>query len=364
MDNSKLYWYNSTPWLFDEARKELPGMKNWFYFHQFFAKNLSLTDRYETIRLPIQTEVHPACRAPEYQKLNLDYEIICYRRARELMDLAKETDRKIFIMYSGGIDSSAIIVSFLNACRPEEIKKHIVVGLSEISILENPTLYRNFIRKNFVKVPSHAFPQYLGDKNYITLTGEGNDQLYGSAVLNKITKAYPEMLFAEPTHDNLMKCYALSIKDEKGCEKLIEIFDPAIRSSAVPLQTIFHYYWYINFRFKWQNVYMRVLAFAKKQDLTPQDNYFTFFHTNDFQLWAMNNPDKLIKDTWLSYKFTAKNFIYKTNRDINYRDRKAKIGSLGTLVRYKDEAMAITDQLEKIMDPLPVSYWNSDNDFV
>jgi hypothetical protein len=161
-----------------------------------------------------------------------------------------------------------------------------------------------------------------------------------------------------------MKCYALSISDPAGCKKLIEVFEPAIKQSAVPIETIFHYYWYINFRFKWQNVYMRVLAFAKQNNLVPEDNYFTFFHTDDFQLWAMNNPDKLIKDTWLSYKFTAKNVIFKTNRDTYYRDRKAKIGSLGTLVRYKDEATAITTDMIKLTGPLDISYWNPDNDFV
>ena len=53
-----------------------------------------------------------------------------------------------------------------------------------------------------------------------------------------------------------------------------------------------------------------------------------FFQTDDFQRWSIANPDLKIRDSLESYKWPAKEFIYKFTKDADYRDHKIKVGSL------------------------------------
>ena len=374
MANSKLYWYNSVDLITKNPTNlhlqydTLPGFHNYSKIHEFFAYNLSMTDRYGTTKLPIKTEIFDGCRAPEFKSQDLDYETICLNRARWFMDYAKSTNRKLFIMYSGGIDSSAIICSFFQACSLEEIRNHILVGLSEYSIKENPVLYRNFVLPYFEKVSSHRFISYLGHKDYITITGEGNDQLFGSAVIGDLIGAHGSDIISSPlNNDTLFKCFNTKVTEKSVCVNFVEVFNNAVKIAPVPIETVFHYFWWLNFQFKWQSVYMRVLSFMNKENaltLRPNDNYFTFFHTDEFQLWAMNNSDKLIRDKWISYKFTCKDLIYKLTKDENYRDRKAKYGSLIHLVSYKDLGKSINTDFEILYNHIDPSQWDNNNDFV
>jgi len=373
MENSNLVWYNSIDVITKTSKnanidyESLPGFYNYSCIHKFFANNLSMTDRYNTVKLPIKTKTLDLCRAPEFKIQTLDYETIAVSRARWFMDYAKLTNRKLFIMWSGGIDSSSIVCSFIQACTPEEIKENILLGMSEYSIRENPTLYRQFILPMFEKVSSHRFTFYLGHKDYITITGEGNDQLFGSAVMADLLKMDKDIITKSVNNDLLVKCFDTKIKDLTVSNKLVEIFNHAVTCAPIPIDTIFHYFWWLNYQFKWQSVYVRILSLTTKENavtLTPGDNYFTFFHTDEFQLWALNNYNNLIRNDWLTYKFVCKDLIFKVNNDAVYRDRKSKEGSLGHIAVYKEMGTSIDENFKISYDPIDLSHWNNNNDFV
>jgi hypothetical protein len=373
MEASNLLWYNSVDITKKTTRnisvnyESLPGFSNYAYIHEFFANNLSMVDRYNTINLPISMKILDVCQAPEFKTQDLDYETICVARARWFMDYAKSTNRKIFLMWSGGIDSSTIVCSFILACTPQEIKENIVVGMSEYSIRENPSLYKRFVMPGFEKVSSHRFTYYMGHKDYITITGEGNDQLFGSAVIGNLLKWDKDIIGKATTNDLLFKCFNLMIGDRETCNRFIKIFNCVIAGAPVPITTIFQYFWWINFSLKWQCVYMRILGLVTKenaQTLQPESNYFTFFHTPEFQLWSLNNSDKLIKGTWNTYKYVCKDLIFKVNNDEIYRENKCKRGSLSSIAIYKDMGTYIDENFKISYEPIDPSYWNNINDFV
>src|SRR5207244_48154 len=99
--------------------------------------------------------------------------------------------------------------------------------------------------------------------------------------------------------------------------------------------------WWINFSLKWQLVQLFSVAFAAKRNtagITSEylmSHHISFFDTDEFQLWSMNNADKKIKNTWKSYKYTCKDVIYEFTRDKAYRDNKVKRGSRLRLLRYQ-----------------------------
>ena len=54
-----------------------------------------------------------------------------------------------------------------------------------------------------------------------------------------------------------------------------------------------------------------------------------FYDFDDsFMIWTMNNLDKILGQTWQSYKLPAKQFIYQYHRDQNYYENKSKVNSV------------------------------------
>src|SRR4051812_43740400 len=71
---------------------------------------------------------------------NLSWDECCFRRAESLLRLNKD---KYYVSYSGGIDSTAILVAILETW-PQEALDKVVVLLSKTSVEENPTFFNRF----------------------------------------------------------------------------------------------------------------------------------------------------------------------------------------------------------------------------
>ena len=81
------------------------------------------------------------------------------------------------------------------------------------------------------------------------------------------------------------------------------------------------------------------------------------------QLWCMNNPDKLIKDTWESYKYIAKDIINDYHKDEEYRKTKLKIGSLIKIIKMAPSTKAITSGFKFHNEKYPNDIWENNNSF-
>ena len=57
------------------------------------------------------------------------------------MNQVKASGKKLAVMYSGGIDSTAIVCSLLKNCSEKDIKENVIVLLSDHSILENQNFH-------------------------------------------------------------------------------------------------------------------------------------------------------------------------------------------------------------------------------
>ena len=145
MQEYNLIWYgaidifHSTRGSYTHLFQNKPGFKYTRYLIQFFASQISMMDRTETIKMPINSTILPFLKLPEFKKVTTDFEELCEKRARYLLDKAISTNRKLTIMYSGGIDSTLIMVSLLKVATDKEIQDHIIVLLTQASIFENKT---------------------------------------------------------------------------------------------------------------------------------------------------------------------------------------------------------------------------------
>lgn len=377
MENSNtICWYNSVD-IFHGKRgnwykkfESQPGFTNFRHMFGFFAANFSSTDRTNSIKLPIKTTLLPQCKLPKFEKVNTDFGVLCEQRARWLLDHAIKTNRKLAIMYSGGIDSTLVMVSLLKIATDEEIKNHTVCLLSNVSIAENKNFYDNYIIKKFPIQSSYQFYAFLGNDNYITVSGEGGDQLFGSAVIDGMFKSKGvEFIFGPPKTEEIVNIFNTKIRDLKVSEKITEVLDKLVKNAEIEINNVYQYFWWINFAMKWQSVYARTIAYTDKRfqgTIKPEDNYFIFFSPEDMQLWVMNNTDKLIRDSWASYKYISKDIIYEFNKDTEYRDNKVKVPSLQNIVATKPIAKCLGSDMKFYNDdyPSPEIIWDPNNDFI
>jgi hypothetical protein len=370
--------YSST--VYDKLSREVEGIDLFSNMFNVFAANMTLHDRTGTITTPVRTKLLPFLQLPEYCKIDKSFEQICEERAKELLEHSIKSNRKIVIMYSGGIDSTLIIVTFLKLCTREQLRNNFVILMNDGSICENRNFYYNYIQKYMQVDVSYKFPFYVGHPNYIVVTGEGNDQLFGSAVsrIYMVDKG-TEKLFSQIDYDeirtfitrkmlsNLTKNKQEDVlRYEKDGERICKILKSVIDKAPIEIDTAYKYFWWINFTLKWQSVYVRILSFVdgiRRNTLRPEDNFFMFFSSNDFQLWAMNNPNNLIKDTWNTYKYPCKQIIYDFNKDSEYFREKVKMGSLAKIVIQKKSVYGIDSNLQFYEEFPGLEFFNSDNTF-
>lgn len=347
-----------------------PGCHEWGDIYKLISLNVALVDRQEKIRLPFRFRLYDAFRMPtDLTGFDLTYEQCCERRATEIIDLSRRLDKPIHVLYSGGIDSTLVLVSFMKALSPQEFHDRVVVALSWDSVVENPRFYHDHIRSRCRTVSSDRIGSMM-DGRCILVGGEHNDQLLGADTAG----AYYRMFGfddVKSVYDRAKITRFLMAKgmSQASADHWFDILDAHARSAPCEVRTVFEFLWWLNFCFKWQSVFFRILLRVDKNlrgniDQTFIDDHFHhFFSTDYFQKWSMLNPDLKIRDSWDSYKFHAKDVIYGFNGDAEYRDNKVKRGSLARLFQQKDTPMALTTDYQYLYALDPEEFYDPDNHF-
>lgn len=251
------------------------------------------------------------------------------QRAGSILNECRLEGKKIQLLWSGGIDSTAALVSFLRVIQGSDLD-YLELALSDGSIEEYPSFYDRFIRGklayNFV---GGSLADSLNPDSLI-VTGELGDQIFGSV------KAAPYVdcgLVFEPWEDSLRAILNLESSVGPIDHLLLPYLEPLISKSPIPIKTGFDALWWINFTLKWQIVDLRLAVFSGHPVKAVAQNSRHFFNTLEFQQWAFQNHDQKIQKTWSSYKMPLKDYIFEFSGDADYRDWKVKMPSLKHVIR-------------------------------
>ena len=377
---SKVIFYNSydifnNPNNFDSL-ENIPGGVNFASYFKIFSQNITAIDRTGVIQIPLKTEILPHLRMPEFRKFDKSFTEIMDDRAKQLMQAAIEKKRKIVVMYSGGVDSTALLCSFFKNFSDKVVRDNILVLLSDHSIRENPNFFYNHIIKKVDCTSVYRFPYFLGNDDYLFMSGENADQLFGSQVIDSFIINRPfSSLFndIDSMRSQMVDWFRTRLrKDMEHYKKLpseyeehiFELFYKMAKAAPIDIDTPYKFFWWINFATKWQSVYMRILTYSQnKETLALEENYTTFYGTEEFQLWSLNNTNNLIGNTPSSSKSVAKQYILDYNGDSDYLN-KPKIGSLAFIIRQKNMSMMIDENMNFIEDYPTKNYYNYENDFL
>jgi hypothetical protein len=294
-------------------------------------------------------------------------------RALQLNKKMKESKKKLGIMWSGGIDSTAIVVSILKNFSKQDIE-NVEIYLNESSIVENAIFFKDFVVKNF-KLENCRDDDYNikytdQENNYIIVDGEPADLIFGSDFyINKFLRSDNFEKMNLPWKGNLKlitSCF--NVHDESNEEKFnveegfvnwfIGQQISNMQKTDIPVDTIMDFFWWINFDNRWSvRCTQKNLGYVDKRLYNENlSNYIKlseyirtirntehFFNTEDFQKWATTKrkiecvPFKTIYD----YKLPLKNYIFNYTKDEFYRLFKTKVNSnsQSTLYTYNTNYM-------------------------
>ncbi len=351
-----------------ESNLDVPGIRKFsHFFGGIFGPTMVIVDRTNTISLPIN--VVPHSLIPKFRPMHRSFEELCNERAKELLARSESLNTNMYTLWSGGIDSTLVLVSLLKNASADQ-KKRIIVLLSEESIAENPRFYTDHIHGKLRREVATKFPYILGT-NDMFVSGELNDQLFGAAAPNDLMLKYGIEIAHKPfARDVLFSFFDAKVHDAAVVDFYLDLFDRVLATAPVPITSYFDYFWWLNFTLKWQSVYFRILSFTAERNAAGvtaeyvRTHFEPFYDTTDFQLWSMNNLDKRMRDTWNTYKWVCKDIIFDYTRDAAYRDNKVKRGSLYFILLQQNAFNFIDEEMRLLRSMDRDAYYRPNNDFV
>lgn len=341
----KAFSYNPNRFRHADIRE----LDTWLALYRLINPNVSFIDRTGCIRLPVKTAVPAHLTMPKYDPdFNIGYEDCCQQQVIALLQAQDKLDKPLRILYSGGIDSSLIVVSFIKQLGMKETEKRIQLVMSWDSIEENPWLWEKVLRNSRINIVPGELHDSDWDRDRILVGGEFNDQLMGSDIYKDLVRWRGNKILKTRWRPSLINEYCL----HKGMDKVqsdtwTAVLSKQCQQAPVPVESFADFWWWINFSCKWNAVYFRLLMHVRNHDIIDQgylEKYYCQFYGNEsFQKWSMVDRTHKHQDTWLSYKWYAKRLICNFLGDDTFMN-KVKRGSLWTLLSYKHPSAMIDDQ--------------------
>lgn len=272
-------------------------------------------------------------------------------------NINKTIDKKIYLYYSGGMDSAAALVSLKKVMSKSDLEKLYIVATHH-SILEFPEFW-NDINSQFKGRIINAYTDMESlTKDGVVLTGQMADHVLGSDNIKRVHKEHGDAGINMPWKEAMYPIY----RQQFGgllAHNFIDVYGETTKACPFPIVTAFDWVWWYGFTNKWQHAKYKFLGY--KPWVNPQESYknvIHFFDTPLWQRWSLDNHDKKIKDTMNTYKFIIKNFVAEETGYDSYFKKK-KRPSLRFLWFNKDFYYGISDDFTSLSKEESLEYLNN-----
>lgn len=242
-----------------------------------------------------------------------------------------DSGKQIYLMWSGGIDSTATAVSLLKAMQPAQRERLCVVA-SDMSLRENPMFYHRFL-KDFDRIDLYRFdPAKIDLDHSIVIDGEGGDQTFGSSAANKLFSERPDLIHLPwRTNQDFLHQYWYRKEIPEFYDFFMHIMTTTIDQTQVPVESLFDFFWWFNFNFKFDSVMWRH-TLRLSENITDADfpkfaNQVCrrMYATDLMQQWSMSaGAEMKISTAKKRIKWAGRKYIYDFDRNEYYFREKRK----------------------------------------
>jgi hypothetical protein len=315
----KILTYNPdvvNPLIKDKKLPERFLVDNWEdIFHNCmenkFSSNYFLYDR--TGAIPHFLNIDDLDSKIPQGTLTKAFKEVCEQRAKYLLSLGKPLN----VSWSGGIDSTLVLFC-LNKFAQD--KDQITVYCTYNSVIESGYLFDRYIKdriKYKIKINSPYKENY--ENNQIYITGSMSNQLFTPGV-----KYHPMRdSFLNIKDSDFIKQNAFRNIEDILDDKILRFIKPSLDKFPKTIKSLQELRQFIIFNFTWRNV----SAHHKIGINNP--NVISFFHTDDFQRWAMYNTDEPTKiGDFSDERWQIRELIEEYTGDSLYTKHKKKATSV------------------------------------
>lgn len=313
-----------------------PSLKDTNYVHQqWFNLSSSLKWAWHTnsrvtqleTPWPLATTVSPL---PEITNDELDFDTVIDSIADEFCQHALNSGRTVYLNWSGGIDSTSILVALLRVAPQQFLDNLVIVTDLSKSLNENAYFYYRFIHNKFEVQDLNTFE--ITAANYdqiILLDGEGGNQcMQGPSVQRQLYRRRTDLLNAP--WRSLENLSDLLVGSNSFHHALIR---ESIDRAPVSIDTGYDFLWWVGFNFKFDDVLVRKM-FTYAKNLTPEqtkdfwnNGLYRFYQHPRMQMWSMNARDLRRQYAEITPKYFSKKYIYDFDQNDFYWASKTEQGS-------------------------------------
>lgn len=255
---------------------------------------------------------------------NLKIADICDERAIELM----KQNKPIVVLWSGGVDSTAIVCSFLKNNIPLD---QLTVAYSAMTEEEYPYFLQVMKAQGINVIRQDDIPTYCDElRDCLAINGWCADQLFGSDIhrFNSELYNYDWMNGIR----EMMKVRRIRLT-ERSFNVIEQIYSDYAKRLGLNVKHFCEFTWMYNFGIKWS--YVREVQRMLCTRNASRECVVNFFETDDFQSWSVNNFENIKlhnvfkEPKW--YKKELKQYIFDYNHDEDYFLNKPKVNSRSTV---------------------------------
>jgi hypothetical protein len=240
----------------------------------------------------------------------------------------------IDLFWSGGTDSTAMVVAFL---------KH-AEDLSQVRLVYSPySLYEN---RDFFDFVTTAFPNLetidiSGDVyldtifDGIIVTGHGGDEF---------TASLDQSFFDQVGASVLQQDWRSFFYSKSADSNLVDFCEEYFLKSGRPINTVLEARWWFYAVAKSHVYGARDVSFMFNQPNVSINQFSCFFDCDEFENYMWHNTDKIIEPGrgYNTYKKFLRQYIYDFDKNSNYLENTVKLSS-GQFQWYRKKKIELLD---------------------
>jgi len=262
------------------------------------------------------------------------FDVVLDQITEKFLLQVKQTGRTPHIMWSGGIDSTAILVSLLKMFS-KDLTEQLIVVCNQASIDENPYFYKQYIKDKLKTVNTDQFKVTGENYNKILLVnGDCAEMIFGSTYPHALARQNCMDIIHGSCHDDALLRRSINATNTSALEFGLDLVKSSAKHSPVPIETVYDFLWWHYFDFKIVDSLIRAVVplaehLTDKQTADFWQNTFQrFFMYPEMQIWSMLTNNTRRETMHIDYKYDAKKYIYNFDHNDFYYNNKQKHPSI------------------------------------